>query len=260
MHTVDPKHKLVIVCAALLLAPVFELGATDDESRSESKLAPAAVITKYLKATKNRLASAQNASMQVDITASVPNLKQQGKLRALRKISKAGRITYRVLGFQGDNTIKAQVIARYLQAEQQERGNDTLGITPANYKFKCKGEWQFEGKKAYVFALSPRKKRVGLFKGEIWLDASTYLPVYEAGRFVKRPSVFFKKVAFQRGFAIENGVAIPRYMTSTIDSRVIGKVELTISYSDFVQTPGPDAEEAEAAVVSDRRWRRVSAK
>src|SRR5207302_8228991 len=116
-------------------------------------------------------------------------------------------------------------------------GNNTLDVTPANYKFKYKGEWQFEGKEAYLFSLSPRKNRVGLFKGELWTDAATYLPLYEKGRFVKNPSVFFKRVVFQRGFAIQNGIAIPRYMTSTIDMRVIGKVELTISYSNFVQNP-----------------------
>jgi hypothetical protein len=233
MHTIDTKRKLLSAFAAVLLMPVFGLGAADDDSKSEAKAAPAAIITKYLKATENHQDTAQSASMEVDITASVPNLKEQGKLRALRKISKVGHITYRVLGFQGDNTIKTQVIARYLQAEQQGQGDHTLGITAANYKFKYKGEWQFEGKEAYLFALSPRKKRVGLFKGEIWLDAGTYLPVYEKGRFVKNPSVFFKRVVFQRGFAIENGVAIPRYMTSTIDTRVLGKVELTISYSKF---------------------------
>jgi hypothetical protein len=230
MHTIDTKRKLLSAFAAVLLMPLFGLGAADDHSKSEA--APAAIITKYLKATENHQ-DTQSASMEVDITASVPNLKEQGKLRALRKISKVGHITYRVLGFQGDNTIKTQVIARYLQAEQQGQGDHTLGITAANYKFKYKGEWQFEGKEAYLFALSPRKKRVGLFKGEIWLDAGTYLPVYEKGRFVKNPSVFFKRVVFQRGFAIENGVAIPRYMTSTIDTRVLGKVELTISYSKF---------------------------
>ena len=33
----------------------------------------------------------------------------------------------------------------------------------------------------YVFQVTPRKKRAGLFKGEIWIDAATYLRVQETG-------------------------------------------------------------------------------
>ena len=44
--------------------------------------------------------------------------------------------------------------------------------------------------------MTPRKKRAGLFKGEIWIDAATYLRVQESGYLVKNPSIFLKKVAF----------------------------------------------------------------
>ena len=67
--------------------------------------------------------------MEVEISASVPRLQEHGKLRALRKISKVGLITYRVLGFQGDNTVKKEVIARYLQAEQKSQRDPGLMLT-----------------------------------------------------------------------------------------------------------------------------------
>lgn len=248
MHTTNTKRRLLAAFAALLVLPAWGFGAADDQTKGQGKVNPADIIAKYLQAIQKQKDTIQNVSMEVDIAASVPKLKEKGKLRALRIISKAGHIAYRVLGFEGDNTIKTQVIARYLQAEQQGQGNNELDVTPANYKFKYKGEWQFESRDAYLFSLSPRKKKVGLFKGELWLDATTYLPIYEKGRFVKNPSIFFKRVVFQRGFAIQNGGAIPRYMTCTIDMRVIGKVELTISYSNFVQNPGPAAQEAESEV------------
>ena len=85
----------------------------------------------------------------------------------------------------------------------------------------------------YVFALSPKKREAGLFKGEIWLDASTYLPVYEKGRFVKNPTIFFKRVDFERAFAIKDGKPLPQYMNSTITTRVVGKVELDVNYSNY---------------------------
>lgn len=247
MDTDHITKKIIGLLAAGLMLPFCGAGAPDDNPKNDSKAVSAAIISKYVQATQNQGDASRNVSMQVEIDATVPKLKEEGRLRALRKISKVGQITYHVLGFQGNSTVKSQVIARYLQAEQQGQGNNTLGITPANYKFKLKGEYSWEGKPTYLFQLSPRTKRVGLFKGEIWLDGATCLPVFEKGRFVKNPSVFFKRVVFDRGFAIENGMAIPRYMSSTIDTRVIGKVEITITYSNFSNNPGPEAKEAESA-------------
>jgi hypothetical protein len=157
-----------------------------------------------------------------------------------------GKITYRVLGFQGDNNVKKEVIARYLTAEQQSQGDPALLLTPANYKFKLKGRQIENGVNAYVFQVAPRKKRNGLFKGELWLDASSYLPVLEKGRLVKNPSIFFKKVEFERAFAIQDGVSVPAHMTSTIDTRIVGKVELDINYS-AVAEGDEDAAELDTA-------------
>jgi hypothetical protein len=163
-------------------------------------------------------------------------LRKQGTLRALRVMSNVGRITYRVLGFQGDNTVKKDVIARYLQADQQNQNDSRLALSPANYKFKFKGQKQTDnGEQAYVFQLVPRKKRVGLFKGELWLDAMSCLPVYEKGRLVKNPSIFFKKVDFERAFAIQDGVSVPARMNSTIHTRIVGKVQLYVNYSSIPQ-------------------------
>ncbi|MBV9300554.1 MAG: hypothetical protein JOY62_05195 [Acidobacteriaceae bacterium] len=226
------------------LAVVVSAGsdATADEPKREDKAATAAILLKYVAASQAQADVVRGASMQVEITASVPKLKEEGRLQALRKISKVGQITYHVLGFQGDTTVKSQVIARFLQAEQQGPQAADLSITPANYKFKFKGEWKFGDKDAYLFQLSPRRKVVGLFKGEIWIDAATYLPLYEKGRLVKNPSIFFKKVDFQRAFTIANGTAIPAYMVSTIDTRVVGKVEINIHYSNFEPNAAPDEE------------------
>ena len=248
MHIIDTKPKLLNALVALSLLSGVGLAVADDP-KNDDKAVGAAIISKYLEKTQSPEHELRGVSMQVDISATVPKLKEKGSLRALRQISKVGQITYRVLGFQGDNTVKSQVIARYLEAEKQGQGVGKLDITPANYKFKFKGKWQFDGKDAYLFQLSPRTKRVGLFKGELWLDAATYLPIYEKGRLVKNPSIFFKKVIFERAFTIENGVAIPRYMVSSIDTRVIGKVEITINYSNLEQNAGPDGGQAQSAAL-----------
>jgi hypothetical protein len=214
------------------------LSAAAEDSLDGTGGPSGAIITKYLQATTQQQSAPH--SMEVEINASVPRLKQHGKLWALRKISKVGIITYRVLGFQGDNTVKREVIGRYLQAEQQSQSDPRLTLTPANYKFKLKGEHVQGAETVYMFQVAPRKKRVGLFKGEVWLDAASYLPVLEKGRLVKNPSIFFKKVDFERDFAIQNGVSVPAHMTSTIQTRVVGTVELDINYTNVNESTDDD--------------------
>ena len=170
--------------------------------------------------------------MEVEIEASLPKLKRRGRLHALRHISRLGRITYEAILFEGDNTVKNSVIARYLAADTQAQANDgsSVAVTPANYKFKYKGRLDQEGRQVHVFQLTPRKKRVGLFKGELWLDAETCLPVRESGRLVKNPSIFLRRIEFVREYDILDGVAVPRSIESTVETRVVGKAELTVRF------------------------------
>lgn len=212
--------------------------AADEDLLGESS-ETSAIIQNYLTASQARQSSLQGASMEVDIDASVPHLQKHGKLHALRNISKLGKITYKVLGFQGDNTVKQEVIARYLEAEQEGQSYKGIAITPLNYKMKFKGRQRLAdgAGSVYVFALSPRKKAPGFFKGEMWLDEATFLPVFEKGRLVKNPSIFFKKVEFERVYKIENGMAVPERMSSVIDCHLVGKVELNVNYTNFEPTP-----------------------
>ncbi|MGH9619291.1 MAG: hypothetical protein ACRD45_06210 [Bryobacteraceae bacterium] len=206
------------------------------------------IINHYVEAVEGHENALRGATMKVDITAAIPKLKEHGTLRALRKISQIGQITYQLLGFQGSDTVKSQVIARYLKAERKEQGNQKVDVLPSNYKFKYKGEKDRpNGGQAYVFDVSPWKKREGLFKGQIWLDKETYLPVFEKGKLVKSPGLFLKKIEFERGYRIQNGISVPEYLTSTIHVRLFGKVELNVHYSDFQPKPGSPSSPASTA-------------
>ncbi len=217
------------------------LAFTGEPGGSSEDPETARIISKYVTASQAPSNSLRGVSMEVEISASVPELQKHGKLHALQNISKLGQITYKVLGFQGDDTVKKDVIARYLTAEQQSQSDKSMAVTPANYKFKFKGRHDLPvGNAAYVFQVSPRKKAVGLFKGEIWLDADTCLLIFEKGRLVKNPTVFFRQVDFERAFAIKDGVAIPQHMNSVIDTRLVGKIELNIDYSHLEPENDPD--------------------
>ena len=192
------------------------------------------IIDRYLSATRsNRVSGIQ---MDAEVDASLPKFKKNGRLEALRKISKLGKITWDRLHFSGDNTIKKEVIARFIQTEQDEVDNSKMAINQVNYKFKLKGIENKAGRRVYVFHLTPRKRLPQLFKGELWLDAETYLPVHEAGTFVKSPSVFLKKVHFVRDYEMINGFAVPKHVQSEAETRFWGPAQVTIHYNNFVKS------------------------
>jgi len=212
---------LIGVCVCIVAEPAAE--------------PPQVIVENYCAASRGQEQSFQGASMDVEIQASLPKLKKQGRLHALRRISALGRITYEMLRFEGDGTVKNQVIARYLTAEVEAQRDQapSLAVTPANYKFKYKSRSQLEGRAVYIFQVTPRQKRQGLFKGDLWIDAGTYLRVEESGYLVKNPSIFLKKVAFVRKYEIRDGISVPLQVQSEVDTRLAGKAELTIDFSNF---------------------------
>jgi len=208
------------------------------------------MVSRYVQATRAQQSALRGGTEEVDIDAAVPKFKKKGKLHALKNISKLGKITYHALGFSGDGIVKTEVIANYLKAEvEAAQGQSNLSITPQNYKFKYKGTQDWNGRQVYVLHLNPREKKVGLFKGELWLDAETYMPVREQGSFVKSPSFMLKKMQFVRDYELQNGVSIPQRTESRVETRFFGQVELNINYLTFskdASEAGLGADEAEA--------------
>src|SRR5438477_5503170 len=136
----------------ILLVPVACLMAGAAPS-----FAPESLVDTYETASQEQSARLRGATMEVDIEASLPKLQKHGRLHALRHISRLGHITYDALHFEGDNTVKNGVIARYLTAEVQAQTNDlaSFAITPPNYKFKYKGLFNYRERQIHVFQLTP---------------------------------------------------------------------------------------------------------
>lgn len=244
MKVFDSKAFIVLILAVLLggAGCAHRRGANAPWDISPNTAFTHDVVERYVAATDQQKGRLRGVSMEIEIDAQLPRLKKSGTLHALRKISSLGRITYDLFRFSGDNTVKKDVIARYLKAETEaQETTESLDITPQNYKFKYKGLTSRDGQDVHVFDIRPFEKRVGLFKGQIWIDSATYLPVREEGEFVKNPSVFLKSVRFARDYTIQQGIAVPARIQSTVDTRLVGKAELTINFSNFSKLTGERA-------------------
>jgi hypothetical protein len=189
-------------------------------------------------------------AMEVEIQASLPKLKKEGTMHGLKVISGSGQVAYRFLRFTGDKLIKTDVIARFLSAESQPSSQvGNVRTTTQNYKFRFHTVAEHQGAKAYVFDLKPRKKRVGLFKGELWLDAESGAPVREVGEFVKSPSIFIHRIRFVREYTGSASCSAPQRTSITVQTRIAGDAEMVV-----LQHPvDPDWQpgEADSAVVRD---------
>ena len=224
--------RILFLTLALAVAGWTADGAFDDGPESAGN---ESVLSRFLEASKTQQQQMRGVSMDVNMVAELPKLKKRGKLQALRSISRIGRITYDALRFEGDNTVKKEVIARFLATEVESTDKTAPPITPEYYRFKYKGVSDREGAQVHVFQLTPKKKMAGTFKGELWLDQETCLPVREAGRLAKNPSVFIKRFDFVREYQVKDGMAIPVHTTGTVETRLWGKAEMAIDYSNFTR-------------------------
>jgi hypothetical protein len=236
--------KLSASILSVLVVTAFATAEATDDANLE-------VVGKYLDAAQVQQQTLRGTQMEVSIDAKLPKLEKQGRLRALRVVSRLGKITYKALGFSGDTTVKQEVIARYLSLETSEHDANSIAVTPTNYKFQYKAKLIQGDRRIAIFQLSPKTKRVGLFKGELWLDADSGMPVRISGQWVKSPSVFVKKVEFVQEFEMQNGVSLPSHIESKVDTRLAGRAELSINFTNFTYPDDGDSIDVLNVVAED---------
>jgi hypothetical protein len=181
------------------------------------------------------------ATESINIHAAIPKLEKTGRLLAIRHLEPTSESRYEVVQLAGDPTVKEQVIMRYLQAQQRaaEIPAASIAIAPANYKFAYKRVVDDGERQTYVFQITPRHKREGLIKGELWLDECTGVPIRQSGRLVKSPSIFIKRIAITQENTVREGIIESRLTHITIETRLIGRAELVIEERPLAS---PDAE------------------
>jgi hypothetical protein len=181
-------------------------------------------------------ASLASYSASTVIEAKLPDQSQQGRYELLRTYSAPHTLKFKALSFTGDGFVKSNVIHRLLQSEvdhvEKEEGPETA-ITARNYKFNYKGVKQIEGRLVHVFDVKPRQKRVGLFKGKIYIDTLTGSLRRAEGQAVKSPSFFVNKIEFTTDYADVGNFTFPVRLHSTAKTRLVGRAVVDVSISEY---------------------------
>lgn len=175
----------------------------------------------------------------VEIEATLPMLKKTGRLRAIRTVFPVGRPKYQVLDIAGDPTVRNQVIVRYILADEKttEVPYGSVALTPANYKIQYAGAVRLDNRLAYAFRVIPRKKRVGLINGVLWLDGETGIAVRETGYLAKTPSIFLKRINVTRENHVQNGAVAMRVTHISAETRLVGRAQLVVV--EYPSAPHP---------------------
>ena len=238
------------VAVALLLAA----SSYGEELRPEES--PALGFGRYIASMQERNPFTEAGPTRVEIDAMLPGLAKRGRMIAIRETGASERSEYRAIEFTGDATVKRDVIARYLAAEEQGEAlpYSSVAITPANYKFRYLGSVHSAGGTDYVFQITPRQKRIGLMHGEIWIDSETGVAVHQTGRFVKRPSVFVRRIEVVRNIEVRAGNGQTRVTHLTIETRMFGRAYLTVTERPLNPVEGSGRETEISEIAPDEAW------
>lgn len=209
---------------------------------SVPKMSPELALSAYQQRAARQAQALAGYSAATLIRAELPGSAQRGEFELERQYTAPRTLAFKPLRYVGDGFVKTNVIARLLQSEVDHVQKDDPSATalrPENYKFSHKTSAQIAGRIVHVFQVKPRKKRPGLFKGQVYLDAYTGSLVRVEGRVVKSPSLFVKKIDFVQEYADINGFTLPVHMHSEATARLVGRTVVDIENHDFQPIAAP---------------------
>ncbi len=199
-------------------------------------MAPELALETYQRRSAQQAAALAEYSSTTLIRAELPSTSQRGEYELRRHYTAPHTLVFKALRFTGDGFVKSNVITRLLQSEVnhvQNEDSSQTAITPANYKFSYKGTKEVDGRLLHVYQLKPHKKRVGLFKGHIYLDAHTGSLVRAEGRAVKSPSFFVKRIEFAQDYADFGPFTFPVHVHSEARTRIVGQAIVDVYHKDY---------------------------
>lgn len=220
-----------------------DLPSTAQLPRMSSELA----LSTFLQRSSRQSQALAGYSAATLIRADLPGSSQHGEFELERHYTAPRTLTFKALHYIGDTFVKTNVIARLLQSEVDHVQKDdptSTALEPENYKFSHKGTTQIDGRAVHVYQVKPHKKRPGLFKGHIYLDACTGNLVRAEGRIVKSPSLFVKKIDFVQDYAEVNGFTLPVHMHSEAKAVLVGRTVVDIVNRDYQPVPGAETRAA----------------
>ncbi|MBZ5600374.1 MAG: hypothetical protein LAN83_18880 [Acidobacteriia bacterium] len=200
------------------------------------RMAPELALQTYQRRATLQSAGLVSYDATTLIRAALPDTSQYGEFELQRHYAAPRTLQFKAVHFSGDSFVKSNIITRLLQSEVDHVQKDDTALTalsPANYKFSFKGTSEIEGRTVHIYQVKPHKKRAGLFKGRVYLDAHTGSLVRAEGSVVKSPSFFIKKLEFVQDYEDIAGFTFPVHIHSEASARIVGRAVVDIYQSNY---------------------------
>jgi hypothetical protein len=117
-----------------------------------------------------------------------------------------------------------QMIVRRILASEVEITKDyaSTDLSQENYGFRFTREEDLSGHRCYVLELLPRRKDKHLLRGNVWVDAHTYLLRRFEGQPAKNPSWWVRDVQVALAYGNVGGMWLQTASKSTAKARILG--------------------------------------
>ena len=103
------------------------------------------------------------------------------------------------------------------------KDNRSTDMSPANYDFRFLREEELAGQRCYVLEMLPRRKDKTLLRGQIWVDATTYLLHRTEGEPAKAPSWWLQDARIVLVYGDVGGMWLQTASESSADVRLLGR-------------------------------------
>src|SRR5215468_796378 len=203
-------------------------------------MSPDLALSTYQRRAVQQTAELASYSAVTVIHAELPDTSQQGEYQLQRRFEAPHTLQFTPVHYTGDGFVKNNIITRLLQTEVDHVQKDDptqTAITAANYKFSYRGLSRVNNRTVHVYQVKPHKKRPGLFKGRVYLDAHNGSLVRAEGSIVKSPSFFVKHVDFCQDYTDVQSFTLPSHIHSVAKARIVGRTIVDIVHRDYQTVP-----------------------
>jgi outer membrane lipoprotein-sorting protein len=117
-----------------------------------------------------------------------------------------------------------KIVRRMLDSEVEvTKDYSSTDISPDNYDFRFIREEDVSGHRSYVLELLPRRRDKNLLRGNIWVDANTFLLHRTEGEPAKRTSWWLRDVRIALLYGDVSGMWLQTASESTAKVRILGQ-------------------------------------
>ena len=238
-----PVAAVLFGCAAISTGylhpsktPSASFVATDSALAPVRSLQVQEALQIYQKRAQRQLVAMAAYSDEVTVVAEAPAASETAEVTVRETFDPPRSLSYSCAHFSGGGFINKNVITHVLERNvdhvRREMGSKTA-ILESNYKFSGKGTEEFAGQLVYRFAVKPRHKAQGLFRGDVLLDTQTGHLLRAEGRLSKSPSWWIKRIEFVQDYTDVGEFTMPVKTFAVAQARMIGRVVVTIRHNGY---------------------------